>query len=355
MTIFANIANRLAESGFIPDSVIRLGIRRLLRNRLASIAVFDTPGNTQLEEFVDMMNHSEIAPVPKLANEQHYEVPADFFKACLGIHRKYSCCYWSGGAKNLDEAERSALTITAERAELVDGMDILDLGCGWGSFSLYAAAHFPNSNVTAVSNSASQRQYIEDKARKRGLTNLQVITADMKNFDIDRKFDRIVSIEMFEHMRNYRELFRRISGWLKPDGAFFMHIFCHRSAAYEFIDSGPSDWMSRHFFSGGIMPSEDLPLKFQEHLNIANQWRWSGQEYQHTAEAWLNNMDKSRDQVSGLFEQVYGKADAGKWTMRWRIFYLSVSELFGFHDGKEWFVGHYLFRPVTPSTENTHE
>jgi len=186
MSIFANIANRLAESGFIPDSVIRLGIRRLLRNRLASIAAFDTPGNTQLEEFVDMMNHSEIAPVPKLANEQHYEVPADFFKACLGSHRKYSCCYWSGGAKTLDEAERSALTITAERAELVDGMDILDLGCGWGSFSLYAAAHFPNSTVTAVSNSASQREYIEGQARQRGLSNLQVITADMNNFDIDR-------------------------------------------------------------------------------------------------------------------------------------------------------------------------
>ena len=354
MSIFANIANRLAESGFIPDSVIRLGIRRLLRNRLASIAAFDTPGNTQLGEFVDMMNNSEIALVPKLANEQHYEVPADFFNACLGSHRKYSCCYWSGGAKTLDEAERSALTITAERAELVDGMDILDLGCGWGSFSLYAAAHFPNSTVTAVSNSASQREYIEGQARQRGLSNLQVITADMNNFDIDRKFDRIVSIEMFEHMRNYRELFRRISGWLKPGGAFFMHIFCHRSAAYEFIDGGPADWMSRHFFSGGIMPSEDLPLKFQEHLNIANQWRWSGQEYQDTAEAWLNNMDDNRNQVSNLFDQVYGKADSNKWIMRWRIFYLSVSELFGSHGGQEWFVGHYLFRPAKPAAEKTN-
>lgn len=355
MSNLAHIANQLAESGFIPDSVIRLGIRRLLRNRLASISAFDTPGNTRIEDFVDMMNNSDVALVPQLANEQHYEVPAEFFKACLGSHRKYSCCYWNDNTSNLDEAELAALTITAERAGIEDGMDILDLGCGWGSFSLYAAAQFPNSSVTSVSNSASQREYIEGQARQRGLDNLRVITADMNHFDIDRKFDRIVSIEMFEHMRNYRELFRRISGWLKPGGAFFMHIFCHRSAAYEFVDSGPSDWMSRHFFSGGIMPSENLPLKFQEHLAIADQWRWSGEHYQKTAEAWLENTDRNRNQVRDLFSQVYGATNSNKWFMRWRIFFLSVSELFGSHGGQEWFVGHYLFRPLKPAAETSND
>ena len=355
MPNLANIANQLAESGFIPDSVIRLGIRRLLRNRLASIAAFDTPGNTRKEEFVQMMNNSEIALVPDVANEQHYEVPASFFAACLGKHRKYSCCYWPDGDGGLDGAEYEALKISAERAQLQDGMDILDLGCGWGSFSLYMAENYPNASVTSVSNSGSQREYIQEQARQRGLTNLHVITEDMNAFQIDKKFDRVVSIEMFEHMRNYARLFERISHWLKPGGKFFMHIFCHRSAAYEFVDAGPSDWMSRYFFSGGIMPSEDLPSKFQEHLGLEQQWRWSGEHYQATAEAWLENMDNNRDEVRELFVPVYGDTHADKWIMRWRIFFLAVSELFGSHGGKEWFVGHYLFTPRARTAEKNND
>ena len=349
MPNFAHIATQLAESGFIPDSVIRLGIRRLLRERRKSILPSNGSGKDELAAFVNMMNQSPIALVPQVANEQHYEVPASFFTEVLGKHRKYSCCYWEEDTPGLDEAELASLRCTAERAGIADGMDILDLGCGWGSFSLYAAEHYPAARITSVSNSSSQRAYIEEQARQRGLSNLRVITTDMNDFQAGKRFDRIVSIEMFEHMRNYRLLFERISHWLKPGGRFFMHIFCHRTAAYEFVDAGPADWMSRHFFSGGIMPSENLPLQFQEHLAIENQWRWEGQHYQKTAEAWLQNMDARKDRIRPLFDQVYGEKDSQMWFMRWRIFFLSVSELFGAYDGQEWFVGHYLFSPRTPA------
>jgi cyclopropane-fatty-acyl-phospholipid synthase len=262
----------------------------------------------------------------------------------LGRHRKYSCCYWDDSATTLDVAECAALEITCRRAGIENGMQILDLGCGWGSFSLWVAEHYPRSEVTAVSNSHAQRRYIESQAAARGLTNLEVITADMNHFDVSRQFDRIVSIEMFEHMRNYAVLFERISHWLKPDGRFFMHIFCHRSAAYEFVDAGPADWMSRHFFSGGIMPSRELPLRFQEHLAISDQWTWDGSHYQKTAEAWLANMDAAKADILPILERTYGPDNAQRWWMRWRMFFLAVSEMFGSHDGREWLVGHYLFR-----------
>jgi cyclopropane-fatty-acyl-phospholipid synthase len=297
-----------------------------------------------MDSFVSMMNESDIALVPDLANEQHYEVPAEFFVEVLGEHRKYSCCYWATGARTLDGAEQAALESTCERARIEDGQRILDLGCGWGSFSLWVAERYAGCSVTAVSNSDSQRAFIEQQAAARGIENLRVITADMNDFDCDAQFDRIVSIEMFEHMRNYGALFERISRWLAEDGYFFMHIFCHRSAAYEYIDAGPGDWMSRHFFSGGIMPSEDLPLRFQQHLTAVNTWQWSGREYQKTARAWLKNLDKRKTAITPMLERVYGEADSRRWWMRWRMFFLAVSEMFGYDDGREWRIGHYLFR-----------
>lgn len=337
-----NAANGLAESGFIPDPFIRSGIRRLVGQRQRAV---EDKRSAEIDYFVERMNESPVALVPDVANEQHYEVPAAFFTRVLGIHRKYSCCYWDGGVSNLDEAEEAALELTCLRARIEDGQRVLDLGCGWGSLSLWIAGHFPNCNVTSVSNSASQREFIELEAARQGLSNITVITADMNDFDSDEKFDRVVSVEMFEHMRNYGVLFERIAGWLDEDGLFFMHIFCHRSAAYEYIDAGPSDWMSRHFFSGGIMPSADLPARFQDHLSLADQWHWDGRQYQQTAEAWLQQMDANRASIMPILAGTYGAENARRWWMRWRIFFLAVSEMFGTDEGRVWGVGHYLFRP----------
>ena len=342
MNLLAQTANQMAESGLVPDSLIRGGIRRLVTERKQRVGHMN---GKELDAFVDMMNASPIALVPEIANEQHYEVPAAFFAEVLGKHRKYSCCYWGNGAKDLDDAEAASLEISCQRAKLADGMKILELGCGWGSLSLWMAEHFPQAEVTSVSNSSSQKQYIDAQAGQRGLKNLRVLTADMNDFDIDGKFDRVMSIEMFEHMRNYGVLFEKIARWLEDDGMFFMHIFCHKSAAYEFIDQGPSDWMSRHFFSGGIMPSGDLPTRFQRDLQLVDQWRWSGSEYQLTAEAWLQNMDNRKARAFPVISETYGSAAARTWWMRWRIFFLAVSEMFGIDGGREWGVGHYLFKP----------
>lgn len=349
MTFIAKAASELAESGLIPDSVIRLGIRRLVEERRQQISGDGGGSNAvDIDGFVAMMDNSDIALVPDLANEQHYELPAEFFVRVLGKNRKYSCGYWADGARTLDEAEQAALRITCQRAGIADGQRILDLGCGWGSFSLWVAQHYPGCSITAVSNSATQRAFIEREARTRGISNLRVITADMNYFRCDERFDRIVSIEMFEHMRNYRALYARVSRWLAVDGYFFMHIFCHRHSAYEYVDAGPADWMSRHFFSGGIMPSEDLPFRFGQHLAPIEHWRWDGTEYRETAEAWLRNMDAGKDTIMPIFDEVYGSQDSQRWWMRWRMFFLAVSEMFAYNDGREWGVGHYLFRARKP-------
>ena len=332
------------ESGLIPDPVIRSGIRRLLQSRQDAIRADDNESADATQRaFVEMMKQSPIALVPDLANEQHYEVPAAFFDLTLGKHRKYSCCYWPDGTESLDEAERMALAATCNRARIADGMRILDLGCGWGSLTLYIAERFPGCHVIAVSNSRSQHDAIAADAKSRGLDNVRVIVADMNDFEADGKFDRIVSIEMFEHMRNYRVLFEKVSSWLDVDGLFFMHIFAHRSTPYEFLDNGPGDWMSRHFFSGGMMPSDDLPLFFQEHLSIVERWRWNGTHYAKTSNAWLANMDRRRGAVIPVLADTYGE-DVAKWWMRWRMFFMACAELFAFNNGQEWYVAHYLFR-----------
>ena len=341
------------EQGRVPDTVIRAGIRRLCRQRLKDIEANDIEASARrLDDFVGQMDFSPIALVPELANEQHYEVPPEFFAKVLGSNRKYSCCHWDESTTTLDRAEESALSISCERAGIENGMAVLDLGCGWGSLSLWIARNYPACTVTSVSNSAPQRRYIEDEAERSGLTNLTVITADMNDFRAPDQYDRVVSVEMFEHMRNYRALFARIHDWLLPGGRFFMHIFCHRSTPYEFLDEGNSDWMSRHFFSGGIMPSDDLPLHFQDRLQLVSRQRWSGSHYERTSNAWLENMDQRRDTVMPILEQTYGSDQAAKWFQRWRIFFMACAELFGHDWGREWYVSHYLFQRIEDTVKD---
>jgi cyclopropane-fatty-acyl-phospholipid synthase len=345
MSAMAAQAIAWTESGLVPDSVIRGGIRRLLDRKLAEIRAGDSEFAAEtLNAFVKMQRQSPVALVPELANEQHYEVPAAFFEEVLGAHRKYSCGYWPEGVETLDESEVAALRMTCQRAGIEDGMSVLDLGCGWGSLSLWIAQRFPGCKVTSVSNSRSQQRYITAKASELGLSNIEVFTFDMNDFDTDERFDRIVSVEMFEHMRNYPELFRRIDGWLKPDGRFLMHIFTHRTTPYEYVDKGPSDWMTRHFFSGGIMPSGDLPLRTCAPMQIEHQWAWNGNHYARTCRGWLEQIDARRDAVMPILADTYGAAEAGRWFMRWRIFFMACEELFRYHGGNEWYVSHYLFK-----------
>ncbi len=345
MSAIAERAVNWTESGLVPDTVIRAGIRRLLESKRKEIYSGDVEfAANALNRFVDMMNAAPIALVPDRANEQHYEVPAAFFAHVMGDQMKYSCCYWPNDVKNLSEAEAAALDTTVSRAGVEDGMKILDLGCGWGSLSLWIAERFPNASITSVSNSNSQRDFIVYQARQRSLDNVEVIVSDMNDFSTEKRFDRVLSIEMFEHMRNYGELFRRINEWLKPDGRFFMHIFCHRTTPYEFIDKGPTDWMSRHFFTGGIMPSADLPMRFAEHLIIEKRWHWNGRHYARTCNAWLDNMDSNEEQIMPVLADCYGTENASLWWQRWRIFFMACAELFDYDEGQEWYVGHYRFR-----------
>ncbi len=332
------------ERGLIPDALIRAGIRRVCEQRLLEIAAADCQTAGELvERFVTSMDSSEVSPLPHLANEQHYEVPPQFFALALGPHRKYSSGWWPPGVTGLAEAEAAALAATCEHAGLSDGQAILELGCGWGSLTLWMAAHYPQSRITAVSNSHSQRTWILGEAARRNLHNIAVVTADMNDFAAATLYDRVVSVEMFEHMRNWRALFARVHHWLRPGGRFFMHVFCHRSAPYAFVDAGPADWMSRHFFSGGMMPSDELALRFQERLRFLKRWRWDGRHYEKTANAWLANLDSRGTEALAVLAATYGDADATLWLQRWRTFFIACAEMFGYHDGQEWWVSHYLF------------
>jgi cyclopropane-fatty-acyl-phospholipid synthase len=329
------LALAAAEKGYLPDPLIRFGIRSLLNQRIKS---FD---KSESARFVNGLSSSPIAIETDVANSQHYEVPSSFFDLALGKNRKYSSCYWDR-ATTLDDAETEMLELTAKRAEISDEMKVLDLGCGWGSFLLFAAEKFPNSEFTGVSNSSTQKEHILEQAKKRSLSNVKVITADMNDFQPGESFDRIVSIEMFEHMRNYQVLFERLSSWLKENGKFFLHIFTHREFTYPFETEGEDNWMGRYFFSGGMMPAHSLPNQFQRALKIENSWKVSGTHYAKTCEAWLANHDKNEEHILEIFKNTYGMKSA-QWFNRWRIFFLSCAELFAFNRGEEWFVSHYLF------------
>jgi cyclopropane-fatty-acyl-phospholipid synthase len=344
----------LAEKGLLPDLFMRQGIRRLLKQRLATLPLKDEEESRRyLDDFIGDMANSPIALLTEKANEQHYEVPAEFFFRVLGSRLKYSSCYWTEETEELDDAELAALRLTCEHADLKDGQDILELGCGWGSLTLWMAQHFPASRITAVSNSQSQRVYIIDQATKLGLVNVDVVTCDMNDFSPERRFDRIVSVEMFEHMRNWPLLFDRIAGWLTPHGRLFLHIFCHRALPYRFDVVDDTDWMSKHFFSGGMMPSASLPALTAANLQLAAEWIWDGSHYEKTANAWLENMDRQRDTILPILEKTYGVQDAPLWWVRWRIFFMACAELFGCRHGGEWQVGHYLFKKHNNQTRAT--
>ena len=339
-----NLALEWTERGVVPDAVVRAGIRRLLRQRLDEIAAADAGRAAVLADaFVAGLQRAPIALLTHKANEQHYELPPAFFDAVLGPRRKYSSCWWPAGVNDLDSAETVALRATCERAELADGQRVLELGCGWGSLSLWMAEHFPASRITAVSNSQAQRGFILAEAARRGLANLEVITCDINEFAPSGRFDRVVSVETFEHLRNWPAAFARVRRWLIPEGRFFMHVFVHRSTPYAFEARDDSDWMSRHFFSGGMMPSDDLALRCQDDLRVLRHWRWDGTHYARTAEAWLANMERRRPAVWRALQEAYGHEQAGLWWVRWRLFFLSCAELFGYDRGQQWWVAHYLF------------
>jgi cyclopropane-fatty-acyl-phospholipid synthase len=330
----------LAERGLVPTPLLRRAIRRLCADRLA-----DARESGGLDAFVRDMSSAPVAPVPHEANAQHYEVPARFFELVLGRQLKYSSAYWPPEVTGLDAAEEAMLELTCARAGLADGQDVLELGCGWGSLSLYMARRFPRSRIVAVSNSAVQRAFITARATP----NLEIVTADMNGFDPGRRFDRIVSVEMFEHMRNWPALLARIAAWLRDSGRLFVHVFCHTEHAYPFETDGDDNWMGRHFFTGGIMPAFDLLGRLDAPMAVEERWLLDGTHYRRTAEAWRRNLERNREEIMGVFAAHYG-ADARTRYHRWRLFFLACEELFGYHAGVEWGVAHYRLAKTRATT-----
>lgn len=337
-------AIQLAERGYVPRCLISVGIRRLLAERLREFETKTTNERDQYKkQFIAALDESALAIETNKANEQHYEVPSLFYTHALGRHLKYSSGYWPDSVTTLDDAEAAMLALTCERAQLQDGMEILELGCGWGSLSLWMAERYPASPILAISNSKSQRAHIEAECRNREISNLTVETCDINHFKTDRVFDRVVSVEMFEHVRNYKRLFHQIAGWMKADAKLFVHIFSHREYPYFFETEGDRNWMGRYFFTGGVMPSDDLFSFYQEDLRLEDHWWLDGSHYQKTALAWLRNMEIHRETILPLFAQTYGVGQERLWYHRWRIFFLACAELFGYRQGSEWGVSHYTF------------
>ncbi len=335
----------LAERGRLPDALLRHGIRRQCAQRLQEESVGGPEAQSlRIQRQLATLRASPVAIHTDAANRQHYELPAAFFQHCLGPRLKYSSCYYPTGTETIAQAEDAMLALYGKRAELADGQDILELGCGWGSLTLWMAGRFPNARITAVSNSGSQREFIEARCRELRLDNVRVLTCDVNRLELSAaQFDRCISIEMFEHMRNYDTLMTRIGGWLRVDGKLFVHIFCHRTLSYPFETDGDTNWMGRHFFTGGLMPSADTLLWFQRNLRIEQRWLVNGRHYQRTADHWLEAQDQHRDAVISILRETHGDA-ADLWFQRWRMFWMACAELFGYADGTEWMVGHYLFR-----------
>jgi len=335
----------LAEQGRLPDALVRYGIRRMCAQRLREESVGGLDGQAaRFAERIEMLRRSPVAIHTDAANAQHYELPPAFFELCLGKRLKYSACYYPNGDESLEQAEEAMLQLYGERAELADGQNILELGCGWGSLTLWMAERYPNANIVAVSNSPLQRQYIEARCRQRKLCNVRVITEDVNRLGLAAvQFDRCVSIEMFEHMRNYAILLGRIAGWLRPGGKLFVHLFAHRTLMYPFESGGEGNWMGRHFFTGGLMPAADTLLWFQRDLQIEQRWHIDGTHYRRTADHWLANQDARRDRVMRVLVNAYGGEAARLWFHRWRMFWMSCAELFGYADGQEWLLAHYRF------------
>jgi len=335
----------LAERGLVPDAALRLGIRRMCAQRLADAS--DGGIEAQSSRFDALLQSLRTSPVAihtDAANAQHYELPPAFFALCLGRRFKYSSCYYPTGRESLDQAEDAMLELYGARAELADGQDILELGCGWGSLTLWMAERYRGARITAVSNSRPQRQHIEAQCRARGLDNVRVVTCDVNALALDTgAFDRVVSVEMFEHMRNYQVLMSRIGEWLRPGGKLFVHIFAHRTLMYPFETAGEDNWMGRHFFTGGLMPAADTLLHFQQALSIERRWLLDGTHYEKTSNHWLDNQDRNRDAVMRVLEQAYGADGAKLWFQRWRMFWMSCAELFGYEGGRQWLVAHYRF------------
>ncbi|MDD0851496.1 cyclopropane-fatty-acyl-phospholipid synthase [Halobacteriovorax sp. GB3] len=334
----------IVAKGFLPDFALRRGIRHLIDKRLDEILFGKADQLDQRRrDLVNELSESPIALETDLANDQHYQVPSAFFEKVLGENLKYSCAYWPEGTSSLVDAENRMLELTCERAEIVDGMSILELGCGWGAITLFMAKKYPNSKIVAISNSKTQKIHIESRCEKEGVTNVEVRTCNVAELELSETFDRVVSVEMFEHMRNYKKLLSNISRWLNENGKLFVHVFVHSKMPYKFEVKDESDWMSRYFFSGGIMPSEHLFYYFQDDLKISRHWSFSGEHYAKTARAWLNKMDENKEEIYQIFNEHYGKKEATKWFNYWRVFFMSCEELWAFNRGREWLIGHYLF------------
>lgn len=343
-----NITQGLLERNMIPDPLIRMGIRGLLKDKLIEENALEAKlGSRRKMELIQFLKSSPIAVNTKEANEQHYELPTEFFQLVMGKHMKYSSGFWKEGVTDFDTSEEDMLALTVERAELRDGMSILELGCGWGSLTLFMAKKFPQSQIVGVSNSATQKEFILREAKKRKLNNIRIITADMNDFTINEKFDRVVSVEMFEHMRNYSKLLEKIAGFLNDGGKLFVHIFTHREFAYLYEEKDESDWIAKYFFTGGIMPSDDLLLHFQDQFKIEEHWKVSGIHYQKTSEEWLKNMDKNKEKIIPILKATYGEDQYRKWWVYWRVFFMSCAELWGYKNGTEWIVSHYRFKKET--------
>lgn len=342
-----SLINHLLTANLLPDYLIRFGIRKQLAAHLACFEKLDIQERQALlMEHIDSLKKSPIAIATTEANEQHYELPTPFFELVLGKHKKYSSGYWDAGVNNLDQAEERMLALTCTRAQLADGKRILELGCGWGSLTLWMAAHYPHASITAVSNSKIQKIYIESQLLERNLTNVTVRTANMIDYagEGEASFDTVISVEMFEHMKNYQLLLERIAHWLKPGGLLFVHIFTHREIAYHYEVGDEDDWMARYFFTGGQMPSDDLLLYFQEHLKIKQHWQISGTHYKKTARSWLHNMDRAKQEIIPLLASTYGHDQQKCWWVYWRVFFMACEELWGYKNGEEWIVSHYLFQ-----------